>query len=85
MLPVRWGASGGLLAGVRSGASRRVGLQPREIVRISPKGAVEKLSAPINVPCDEFDLSPDGRLAACTALLTRPDVWLADTPGRSGW
>jgi hypothetical protein len=46
---------------------------------------VEKIIAPINGTCSEIDLSPDGRLAACTALLTKPDVWLADSPGLSGW
>jgi eukaryotic-like serine/threonine-protein kinase len=53
--------------------------------RLGPGGTVLTYLAALPAFCSGAVVSPSGRWAACTIRTTKPDVWLADKAGKSGW
>ncbi len=69
---------------VSSPAERFEGPQ-RAIARVSRDGAVTQLAATPPTCQAEISASAPAHLVVCTGAESRPDVWLADAPGKSGW
>ena len=74
--PLRWSRDGSLLASAR---------RDNEIVRWSENQARWSRVSALERKRLSPAVSGDGRLIACSGSTTRPDVWVADQPGRSGW
>jgi dipeptidyl aminopeptidase/acylaminoacyl peptidase/tRNA A-37 threonylcarbamoyl transferase component Bud32 len=58
----------------------------RNIARVSRVGGVTQLGIVAPLSCQaEIAASGFGHLLVCVGAESRPDVWLADAPGKSGW
>jgi hypothetical protein len=57
----------------------------RTIARVSRDGGVTQLAATPIACQSEVSASVTAHLLVCAGAESRPDVWLADAPGRSGW
>ena len=86
LVPLGWGPDSSLFAGTTS-ANPFIpsGTLIRRIVRIPSAGAKPSLVLSVPVACSRAVVGAGGRLAVCAGDEIRPDVWLADEAGRSGW
>lgn len=92
VLPVGWGSDGSLFA-----VTARGGAANREVVLVKIPPGSPTLVPVTNLPAEGCWLSAHsyrgagiaigggGRVVACTVRVYRPDVWLADAGGKSGW
>jgi serine/threonine-protein kinase len=58
----------------------------RTLARVSRDGRVTQLGITAPLACQsELSASAAAHLLVCAGAESRPDVWLADAPGKSGW
>ena len=84
--PLALFADGSIIASTPGDSSAKSADGRRNAVRrIAADGAT--MTYIIDVPdyCNGLEVSASGKWAVCSIRLTRPDVWLADKAGRSGW
>jgi Tol biopolymer transport system component len=84
--PLGWGDDGSLFAAIASGDPLiGTGGLIRRIVRIPRAGGQPSTVLSVTVTCSNAVVGAGGRLAVCAGTEVRPDVWLADRAGKSGW
>jgi serine/threonine-protein kinase len=84
-LPLAWEPDGALLIGEETmaiGTWRAAGVTA--IRRISADGSSISTVMTVDRECGSIAIGGDG-VVACSTAQSRPDVWLADRAGRSGW
>jgi eukaryotic-like serine/threonine-protein kinase len=83
LVAIGWDRDGSLYA---TGPRTPLGGSQRSIFRVSRDGHVTGLGIAAPVTCQRtISVGAGGHLVACAGAESRPDVWLADAPGKSGW
>jgi tRNA A-37 threonylcarbamoyl transferase component Bud32/dipeptidyl aminopeptidase/acylaminoacyl peptidase len=68
-----------------SSPNEALGGPQRTIARVSRDGGMTQLVAAPLACQSEISASATAHLLVCAGAESRPDVWLADAPGKSGW
>jgi len=86
VIPLALLADGSIIGSTAGDSSAKSADRRRNAVqRLAPDGVT--MTRIIDVPdyCNGLVVSASGKWAVCSIRETRPDVWLADKAGRSGW